>query len=85
MNGRGGVLTVMLGLFLYGIVFGLHVLFWCFVGALWVLLGVGKLIGIAWRAHKRRKLAQAEQEELRNPPRPFMSPVGGPRDWSQRD
>jgi len=72
---RGGPITVLLGLFIFGIFFGLRLLFWAVIAAIAIIVGICKLTAILWRRHKQKKLAREEQAMLDDPPMPVKKRV----------
>lgn len=71
MNGNGGPFTVLLALFVLGILFVMRLLFYLLVAAAAILIGIGQLIALGWRAYKRRKAAK--ELRTRKPPEPTLS------------
>lgn len=79
IGGRGGLLTVLLGLFVLFIAFGLKLMFYAFAIATSIVYYM--LMGIRWlyRRHKAKKQVKAKAGTWA--PLPVMAKVG-PRDWT---
>lgn len=84
IGGRGGLLNVFLGLFMFLIMFVAYVLYYAFVAALWIVLVTIKVILVLRAHHKAKQAAVQQAASLADPPMPVMSRVGGLRDWMPR-
>lgn len=73
--GRGGILNVFLALFIFLGFLVWKLLFYMLVGIAMIVIVLVATVQVLWDHHKAKKLRD-------NPPRPQMSPVSGPRDWT---
>jgi hypothetical protein len=87
-NGRGGLFTVLLGLFVMAVNACGYVLFWALVAVVWLLIEMGKSIAEGYRYLKRgREMHEPydlpQTQRLDDLPMPPTSPVEyRDNDWS---
>lgn len=84
IGGRGGLLNVFLGLFMFLIMACLYVLWFEFLVFTGIIIYTSRAIRWLYRRHKAKQAAVQQAASLADLPMPVMSRVGGPRDWMPR-
>lgn len=83
MNGRAGILSVMMALGGLAVLAVAWLLFWLVLCAVAVVAGAGKMAYEIYRSFHDRK-----PMDIKHAPRPLMTTVGpgnGPRDWRPKE